>query len=158
MADHYIMSAIGNIIWFLTGGVFLGLSWWLAGLIMYITIIGIPWGKSCFVIGIFSFFPFGKEAINRKELTNQNDKGTGRLGILGNIIWFILAGWWLAIGHVLSAALCAITIIGIPFSLQHLKLAGISLSPVGKTIVPKEVAKVAKNRNALKIVDEMQTK
>jgi uncharacterized membrane protein YccF (DUF307 family) len=152
------MSAIGNFIWFLTGGILMGLGWWFAGLIMYITIIGIPWGKSCFVIGNFSFFPFGKEAINRKELTHKDDTGTGGFGTLGNIIWFLLAGWWLAIGHLLSAVFSAITIIGIPFSLQHIKLAGISLSPVGKTIVSKEVAKAAKNRSAEKIVDEMQSK
>ena len=152
------MSAIGNFIWFITGGILMGLGWWLAGLIMYITVIGIPWGKSCFVIGDFSFFPFGKVAINRKELTQKDDAGTGGFGILGNIIWFLLAGWWLAIGHLLSAVVSFCTIIGIPFLLQHLKLAGLSLSPVGKTIVYKEVAKAAREKNAEKIVDELQSK
>ncbi len=152
------MRIIGNFIWFLAGGILMGIGWWFAGIIMYMTFIGIPWGKSCFVIGKFSFFPFGKEAINRKELSNKDDIGTGGFGTLGNIIWFIFAGWWLIIGHLISAAACAITIIGIPFSLQHLKLAGISLSPVGKTIVSKEVAKAVKNRNAEKIVDDIQSR
>lgn len=142
------MRAIGNLLWFILGGVFMGLLWWIAGLIAYVTIIGIPWGKACFVIGNFSFFPFGKEAINRKELTREDDIGTSRLGFLGNIIWFIFAGFWLAIGHVLSSILCFITIIGIPFGIQHLKLAGVAIFPIGKTIVTKEVAQAAMIENA----------
>ena len=134
------MGAIGNLIWFVCGGVFMGLGWWLAGLLAMITIVGIPWAKACFVIGQFAFFPFGKEAVNRKDLYQQEDIGTGGLGLLGNILWFIFAGVWLAIGHIFSAVACFVTIIGIPFALQHLKLAGIALAPIGMTIVPKEVA------------------
>lgn len=142
------MRAIGNFLWFILGGVFMGLAWWFAGLIAIITIVGIPWGKACFVIGQFTFFPFGKEAISRKELTNKEDIGTGGLGVLGNILWFTFAGIWLAIGHVVSALLNFITIIGIPFGIQHLKLAGIALAPIGKTIVTKEVAAAARKSNA----------
>ena len=134
------MGAIGNLIWFVCGGVFMGLGWWLAGLLAMVTIVGIPWAKACFVIGQFAFFPFGKEAVNRKDLYQQEDIGTGGLGLLGNIVWFIFAGVWLAIGHIFSAVACFVTIIGIPFALQHLKLAGIALAPIGMTIVPKEVA------------------
>lgn len=134
------MGAIGNLIWFVCGGVFMGLGWWLAGLLAMVTIVGIPWAKACFVIGQFAFFPFGKEAVNRKDLYQQEDIGTGGLGLLGNILWFIFAGIWLAIGHIFSAVACFVTIIGIPFALQHLKLAGIALAPIGMTIVPKEVA------------------
>ena len=142
------MSAIGNFLWFVLGGVFMGLGWWLAGLVAFITIIGIPWGKACFVIGQFTFFPFGKEAVSRKELSNKDDIGTGGLGMIGNIIWFIFAGVWLAIGHVISAILCFCTIVGIPFAIQHLKLAGIALAPIGKTIVSKEVAAAARKHDA----------
>jgi uncharacterized membrane protein YccF (DUF307 family) len=131
------MSAIGNLIWFVLGGWAMGLGWWLAGCVMVLTIIGIPWARSCFVIGSFCFFPFGKEAVDRRVVTGKDDLGTGLLGAIGNIIWFVLAGIWLAIGHVISAIGCAITIIGIPFAIQHLKLAGIALAPVGKTIVDK---------------------
>lgn len=113
----------------------MGLAWWLVGLMAFITIIGIPWGKACFVIGQFSFFPFGKEAVNRDVLTQTKDVGTGAFGVLGNIIWFVFAGFWLAIGHIISALTCFIIIIGIPFGLQHLKLAGIAIAPIGKTIV-----------------------
>lgn len=142
------MRAIGNFLWFILGGVLMGLGWWLVGLLCFVTVVGIPWGKACFVIGQFTFFPFGKEAISRKELTNQGDIGTGTMGLLGNILWFIFAGIWLAIGHVLSALTCAITVIGIPFAIQHLKLAGIALAPIGKTIVTKEVAEAARRQNA----------
>ena len=142
------MSAIGNFLWFVLGGVFMGLGWWLAGLVAFITIIGIPWGKACFVIGQFTFFPFGKEAVSRKELSDKDDIGTGGLGVVGNIIWFICAGVWLAIGHVISAVLCFCTIIGIPFAIQHLKLAGIALAPIGKTIASKEVAAAARKHEA----------
>lgn len=146
------MSAILNLLWFILGGVFMGLGWWLVGALAFITIVGAPWGRACFVIGKFTFFPFGKEAINRKELTQQGDIGTSPFGTLGNIIWFIFAGIWLAIGHVASAIALAITIIGIPFAWQHLKLAGIALAPIGKTIVAKEVAEAARQSNAQKAV------
>lgn len=142
------MSAIGNLLWFILGGLVMGLGWWLAGLIAFITIVGIPWGRACFVIGQFAFLPFGQEAISRSELSNQDDIGTGSLGLLGNIIWFIFAGLWLALGHVGSALLCFVTIIGIPFGIQHLKLAGIALAPIGKTIVSKEVAAAARRQGA----------
>jgi len=142
------MRAIGNFLWFILGGLFMGLAWWIVGVLAFVTIIGIPWGRACFVIGQFSFFPFGKEAISRKELHLKDDIGTGGLGLLGNIVWFVLGGFWLALGHVMSALACFITIIGIPFGIQHLKLAGIALAPIGKTIVAKEVAEMARKANA----------
>lgn len=130
------MKLLGNIIWFLFGGILMGLGWWLVGLVMYISIIGIPWGKACFVIGTFSFFPFGKQIVDRRAVTGEGDIGTGTLGMIGNVIWFVVAGFWLAVGHIASALLCFVTIIGIPFGIQHVKLAGISLFPIGKTVVP----------------------
>ncbi|MGR6861360.1 YccF domain-containing protein [Aliivibrio salmonicida] len=142
------MSAIGNLIWFLFGGVFMGLAWCFFGVLAFISIIGIPWGRACFVIAGFSFFPFGKEAIARDELTLSEDIGTGGLGFIGNVLWFIFAGFWLAIGHVMSAVACFVTIIGIPFAIQHLKLAAISIAPIGQTIVDKEVAAAARRANA----------
>ncbi len=142
------MRAIGNFLWFILGGVFMGLAWWFAGLLAFLTIVGIPWGKACFVIGQFTFFPFGREAISRREINGRDDIGTGSLGIVGNIIWFLFAGVWLAIGHVTSALLNFVTIIGIPFGIQHLKLAGIALTPIGKTIVTSEFAAATRRANA----------
>lgn len=131
------MRLIGNVFWFVLGGAIMGLAWWLAGLLAFISIIGIPWGKACFVIGQFTFFPFGKEAVSRRYINDKDDIGTGTLGAIGNLIWFIFAGIWLAIGHLVSALACFVTIIGIPFGIQHLKLAGIAIAPIGKTIVDK---------------------
>ena len=135
----------------------MGLAWCFFGLLAFISIVGIPWGRSCFVIAGFSFFPFGKEAIARDELTLSEDIGTGGFGMVGNIIWFIFAGFWLALGHVFSAIACFVTIIGIPFALQHLKLAGISISPIGKTVVTKEVAAAARNANAETVVSNIRS-
>ncbi len=115
----------------------MGLGWWLCGVIALLTIVGIPWARACFVLGAFSFFPFGSEAVDRRGHTGRADVGTGALGTLGNIIWFLLAGFWLAIGHISAAIVCFVSIIGIPFGLQHLKLAQLALFPIGKTIVPK---------------------
>ncbi len=142
------MRTIGNLLWFLMGGVLMGLGWWLVGLLAFVSIVGIPWGKACFVIGQFAFWPFGKEAVSREDLSGREDIGTGALGLVGNIVWFVLAGVWLAIGHVLSAAACFITIIGIPFGIQHLKLAGIALAPIGKTVVDKELAAAVRGEDA----------
>ncbi len=142
------MRTILNFLWFILGGVLMGLAWWLVGIVAFITIVGIPWGKACLVMGQFSFLPFGKEAISRRELTGSEDIGTGALGVIGNVIWFVFAGVWLAIGHVVCAIANFVTIIGIPFGVQHLKLAGIALAPIGKTVVTKEVAAAARQRNA----------
>ncbi|WP_324022651.1 YccF domain-containing protein [Aeromonas caviae] len=90
-----------NLLWFVLGGVFMGLAWWLAGLLCFISLIGIPWGRACFVIGTFTFFPFGKQAVSRKSMTGQSDIGTGALGLIGNILWFVLIGVWLAIGQMI---------------------------------------------------------
>ena len=89
-----------------------------------------------FLIGKFALWPFGFEAINRRELNGRVDLGTGRMGLIGNVIWFLVAGWWLAIGHLTSALACFVSIIGIPFGIQHIKLALIAIAPIGMTIVP----------------------
>ena len=137
------MRTIGNIIWFLCGGLAFGLLWWLIGLIAFVTIIGIPWGRACFVIGDFSFFPFGRDSIARAEL-EQFNVGTGVLGVLGNVIWFLFAGLWLALVHLLVAIVCFILIIGIPFGIQHLKLAKLALAPIGKTIIDSDYAEAVR--------------
>ena len=142
------MSTLGNLLWFIFGGALMGLGWWLAGLLAFVSIIGIPWGKACFVIGQFAFLPFGKEAVSRRDLSGRDDVGTGPLGFVGNVVWFVLIGVWLAIGHVVSAAACFVTIIGIPFGIQHLKLALIALAPIGKTIVDKELAAAVNGESA----------
>jgi uncharacterized membrane protein YccF (DUF307 family) len=108
----------------------------LAAVIMAITIIGLPWARAAFNIAGYTLLPFGQRAVRRDLVTGQHDIGTGLLGLIGNVIWLILAGWWLALGHLLTAIALAITIVGIPFAWAHLKLAGIALWPIGKVIVP----------------------
>lgn len=130
-----LMRLVLNGIWFVFGGFFLALGWWFAAVIMVLTIVGIPWARSAVMMGRFMLWPFGYEAVSRKTLTGQKDLGTGALGCVGNAIWFVLAGWWLAIGHLLSAIFCALTIVGIPFAWKHLMMIEISLMPVGKSIV-----------------------
>jgi uncharacterized membrane protein YccF (DUF307 family) len=122
-AEKPMLRFLLNVLWFVLGGVVMSLGWWLAGLVAAITIVGLPWARACFVIGNYSFWPFGNETVSRRELTGRNDFGTGPLGLIGNVIWFLVAGWWLAIGHLTSAVACFVTIIGIPFGIQHIKLA-----------------------------------
>lgn len=128
-----------NVAWFILGGFLAGLGWALAGVIMAITIIGLPWARSCFMIARYSFWPYGYDIVSREQLYGRSDLGTGALGTIGNIIWFVLAGWWLALGHLIAAFSLAVTIIGIPFAWAHVKLALASLFPVGKTVVDTDV-------------------
>jgi uncharacterized membrane protein YccF (DUF307 family) len=125
-----------NILWILLGGLWMAAAWVLAAIIMAITIIGIPWARAAFNIALYTLLPFGQKAVRRDSLTGRSDLGTGPLGLIGNLIWLVLAGWWLALGHILTAIVMAITIIGIPFAWAHIKLAGIALWPIGREIVP----------------------
>ena len=116
------MSLALNLLWLICGGLLMGFAWLLASLIMFVSIIGIPWGRAAFNIAHFTFLPFGNEAISRDELTGKEDIGTGPLGLIGNVVWFLLAGIWLAIAHLSVGILCFVTIIGIPFGWAHFKL------------------------------------
>jgi uncharacterized membrane protein YccF (DUF307 family) len=130
------VSILLNLLWILLGGAWMAAGWLVAAIIMAITIVGLPWAKAAFNIAIYTLLPFGQQAVRRDELTGQSDIGTGPLGMIGNVIWLVLAGWWLALGHLVTAVLLAVTIIGIPFAWARLKLAGIALWPIGKEIVP----------------------
>ena len=135
-----VLSLLLNIAWIVCGGLQMALAWLIAAVIMVVTIVGIPWAKAAFNIAFYTLLPFGQKAVSRAEYYGQEDIGTGLLGVAGNIIWLVLAGWWLALGHLIVALLLAITIIGIPFAWAHLKLAGIALWPIGKMIVPADEA------------------
>jgi uncharacterized membrane protein YccF (DUF307 family) len=125
-----------NVLWIVFGGLWMALGWLIAAAVMAITVVGLPWSRAAFTIAGYTLLPFGQKAVSRAEYFGREDVGTGALGFLGNIIWLVLAGWWLALGHLVTALLCAVTIIGIPFAWAHLKLAGIALWPIGKVIVP----------------------
>jgi uncharacterized membrane protein YccF (DUF307 family) len=133
-----LLRLLLNILWIVTGGIWMAAGWLLAAVIMAITIIGLPWARAAFNIALYTLLPFGQEAVSRAEFTGYDDIGTGPLGVLGNVIWLVLAGWWLALGHLIAAIALAITLIGLPFAWAHLKLAGIALWPIGKMIVPIE--------------------
>jgi len=130
------LSLILNLFWILCGGLWMAAGWVIAGIIMAITIIGLPWARAAFNIAAYTLLPFGQKAVPRDLYTGESDIGTGILGMIGNVIWFVLAGWWLALAHLLTALVLALTIVGIPFAWAHLKLAGIALWPIGKIIVP----------------------
>jgi len=132
------VSLVLNLLWIVFGGFYMALGWLIASVIMAITIVGIPWARAAYNIASYAFLPFGRRAVSRAEYLGVEDVGTGPLGVLGNIVWLVLAGWWLALGHLVTAILLAITIIGIPFAWAHLKLAGMALWPIGKMIVDIE--------------------
>lgn len=131
------MTLILNILWFVFGGFLAGLAWCLGGCLLAITIIGLPWAGAAFRIAGFSFFPFGKAIADRDIHTGQNDAGTGGAGLLMNIVWILLGGWYIALGHLILAVAQAISIIGIPFALKNVQLAWLALAPVGKIVIEK---------------------
>jgi uncharacterized membrane protein YccF (DUF307 family) len=135
-----LIALLLNILWLVFGGVWMAVAWVVAALIMAITIIGLPWCWAALNIASYTLLPFGRKAVSRAEYSGRHDIGTGAFGLLGNLIWLVLAGWWLALGHLITAILLAVTIIGIPFAWAHLKLAGIALWPIGKMIVPADDA------------------
>src|SRR3974390_3279077 len=131
------VSFILNIFWVVFGGLWMAVCWVIAAVIMAITIIGLPWAFAALNIASYTLLPFGRKAVSRAEYSGH-DIGTGPFGLIGNIIWLLLAGWWLALGHLVAAICLAVTIIGVPFAWAHLKLAGIALWPIGKEIVPAD--------------------
>lgn len=141
------MRTGANVLWFLLGGWALALLWWLAAAIMAISIIGLPWTRACWEIGLLSLAPFGRDVVSHAELTGESSAGLKAFRLIANIIWLPL-GLVLAVAHLAHAVLMFITIIGIPFGLQDIKLAGISLFPVGKRVVTKELREAARVANA----------
>jgi uncharacterized membrane protein YccF (DUF307 family) len=130
-----LFALLLNVLWIVFGGLWMAAGWLFAALIMAISIVGLPWARAAFNIASYTLLPFGRKAVSRAEYLGAEDIGTGPFGLIGNIVWLVLAGWWLALGHLVIALLLAITIIGIPFAWAHLKLAGIALWPIGKMIV-----------------------
>ena len=88
-----------NVLWILTGGLWMAAAWLLASLIMAISIVGLPWARAGLTIAVYTLLPFGNRVISRAEYTGYEDIGTGPLGFVGNVLWLVLAGWWLALGH-----------------------------------------------------------
>ena len=125
--DHRVRLLL-NLIWLVFGGFWLFLGYLAAGVLLCIPIITIPWAVASFRVGAYALWPFGR------TIVAKDTAGAG--SFLGNVIWFVLAGWWLALAHVVTAIAMAITVIGIPLALANVKLVPVSLAPLGKDIVP----------------------
>ncbi|MEO7448886.1 MAG: YccF domain-containing protein [Humibacillus sp.] len=122
------MRLLLNVIWVAFGGFLLFLGYLVAGVLACLTIVGIPLGLAAFRIGLFALWPFGRTVVDHPA--------AGAPSVLGNILWVVFYGWWLALGHIATAVAQAMTIVGIPLALGNLKLVPVSLFPLGKRIVP----------------------
>jgi len=123
------MSLVGNLLWiFLGGGIFLFFEYLFGGVVLCMTIVGIPFGIQCIKLSVLALLPFGHDVI-------QRERPVGCLSTVMNLIWIVFGGIWIALTHLIFAILCAITIIGLPFAKQHMKLASLALTPFGKEIV-----------------------
>lgn len=121
------MNLLGNIIWLIFGGFFTFIGYMVGGFLLCLTVIGIPFGLQLFKIGVFTLWPFGTQV-------REVQGGTGCLSTVMNILWILLGGIWVALGHLLFGLLLAITIIGIPFARQHFKLLSLTFTPFGKEL------------------------
>ena len=130
------MRTIANMLWVILGGWISAILWLLAAFFMAISIIGIPWARACVDIAKFSFWPFGSRLVPRAQVTGRDDIGTGSLGLVGNVIWFIFGGWFLALSHFVIGALWCVTVIGIPFGVAHFRLMKQAFAPLEKWSSP----------------------
>jgi uncharacterized membrane protein YccF (DUF307 family) len=122
-----IMSLLGNIIWLIFGGFLAGIGYIFGGILACLTIIGIPFGQQAIKLGIATMTPFGREIVPTPEAGST-------LNMILNIVWILVIGWGIAVTHLTSAAILAVTIIGIPFALQHIKLIPLALFPFGREL------------------------
>lgn len=127
-----LLRTLLNLVWLVLAGVWMALGYLVAGLICCLLIVTIPWGIASFRIALFALWPFGSR-IERRA-------GAGVGSTLGNVVWIVVAGWWLALGHVLTAIPLAVSIVGVPFAWANLKLVPVSLTPLGRRIVDTEDA------------------
>jgi uncharacterized membrane protein YccF (DUF307 family) len=124
----YEMKILGNILWLIFGGLIVAVKYFLASILLMITIIGIPFGLQTIKLGVLALWPFGHEVVDKPE-------SDGCLNVFMNVLWILIGGIWICISHIFWGLILYITIIGIPFGKQHFKLAKISLVPFGKEIV-----------------------
>ncbi|MFN7129393.1 MAG: YccF domain-containing protein [Brevundimonas sp.] len=127
-----MIRLILNILWFIFGGWLSGLLWLLGGAILAVTIVGLPWSFAAWRIASYSFWPFGREIV-----WQDAPAVAGCLGLVLNVVWFVVAGWYIALSHLVIAVAEFVSIIGIPFALKDLELAKLALAPVGRTIRDK---------------------
>ena len=121
-----VLRAVANVVWLVLAGWELLVAWWVAGLLVCLTIVGIPFGVQLFKIGLYAAWPFGRRA----EVVDPSPLGT-----VGNVLWVVLIGWWLALAHVAAAVVVALTIVGLPAAWVNLKLVPIAFAPFGRQVV-----------------------
>ena len=127
-----LVRLILNILWFVMGGWLSGLLWLIGGAILAVTVVGLPWTFAAWRIASYSFWPFGREVV-----WQDAHPVAGCLGLVLNVFWFVFAGWYIALSHLMIAVVEFVSIIGIPFALKDLELAKLALAPVGRTIRDK---------------------
>jgi uncharacterized membrane protein YccF (DUF307 family) len=137
-----VLRLLGNLIWLVFGGLVLAIGYAIAGVVMCILVVTIPFGIASFRLAGYALWPFGRTIVDGPH-------ATGALRLLGNVIWIVLAGFWIALGHLISAVLCAITIIGIPFAIAHVRLAALALVPLGRRVVSIDEARALGAANAV---------
>jgi uncharacterized membrane protein YccF (DUF307 family) len=126
-----------NVLWLLFGGAASAMAWFVGGAILALTLVGLPWAFAAWRIAIYTLWPFGREVVWRDRTGGPEDIGTGPIGVVLNVVWFLVAGWWIALLHVFVAILEFVSIIGIPFGLKDLELAKLAVAPVGRAIRDK---------------------
>jgi uncharacterized membrane protein YccF (DUF307 family) len=127
------MRTIGNVLWLVLCGIWMAIGYLIAAVLLFLTIIGIHFGLASVRLAGYALWPFGRIVVPNR------DRVPG-VSMIGNVLWFVLAGWWLALGHLLGGLLLCLTIIGIPFGIASFKMAGLALAPLGKRIVPADAA------------------
>jgi len=137
-----------NLLWFVFGGFAVMLGWFLAAGIMALTVVGIPFSIGCCRIALFSAWPFGRELVRAEIVGEKRIAGTAVL----NLIWIVLAGLWLALGHALAGLCLCMMIIGIPWGIQHFKIARVCFAPLGKRVVTKDMARLAREQHAQRLI------
>ena len=130
-----MIRLILNVLWLVFGGFVSGVAWLFGGLLLALTVVGLPWAFAAWRIAAYSFWPFGREIVWRDP--DPADLGQGCLGVGMNVIWLVVAGWWIALAHLMIAVAEFVSIIGIPFALKDLELAKLALAPIGRTIREK---------------------
>jgi uncharacterized membrane protein YccF (DUF307 family) len=152
------MRFAGNVIWFVLGGWYIALLWLAGAVIFAISIVGLPLTIAALQMARLSAWPFGKDVVHVRELDGKGVTATtavtGTIGFIANVIWAFTFGLALFLAYLLAGALCCITIIGIPFGLQAFKLAGLSFWPVGRRVVPIELARQIRKQQAFSNIDQ----
>jgi uncharacterized membrane protein YccF (DUF307 family) len=125
-----LLRFVANVVWLVFAGLPLALGYAIAGVIAFILIVTIPFGIASFRLASYTLWPFGRAVVDRQE--------AGAASVIGNVIWFVVAGWWLALGHLVSAVALFVSIIGIPFGIVSAKMAVLAVFPLGKQVVPAD--------------------